>query len=137
MKFFALALFALSTSTAMACSCQRWGTAQEMLKRHSEAFIAIAESDSVEIGVSTEPSEGKLYRTKFSVVRDYKRRNKTVEVVSFENNGANCGITFKKDDGVWLLFADKYSGKLNVSGCTVGSATDEGIHPLVRGLNKL
>ena len=137
MKRLILTLLTLSTSTAFACSCQNWGTAAEMLKRHSDAFIAIPESDSVVIGDSDEPGEGKLLKTKFSIVRDYKRRNKTVEVRSFENTGGNCGITFKKDDGVWIVFADKYSGKLNVNGCSVGSALDAGVYPLIRDLNKL
>ena len=137
MKIIALTLFALTTSSAFACSCQDWGTASEMLKRHSEAFLAIAESDSVVVGTSSEPGEGKLLKTKLSVLRDYKRKKKTVEVETFENNGGNCGVSFKKDDGVWLVFADKYNNKLHVNGCTLGSALDAGTYPLIRGLNNL
>lgn len=119
-----LIVFLLSCQTASACSCAEWTSAKDMLSSSAEVVLAIPLEDSVETGGGNPGME--LLTTKFAVLRDFKNgKKKEIEFLSIRNNGANCGVHFKKNSGIFLLFADGDDGILEISSCSVGYVSPE------------
>ena len=121
---------------ALACSCQQWSSAAEMVTQYDAVFLAIPEDDS--IIVSQNGSETTI-STKFSVVRSYKDASvKEVSIFSWKDTGGNCGVGMKKDDGLYVIFAYKNEdGKFEMNSCTVSSVSADYGLDFLKELNKL
>lgn len=140
MKFMSLivSLVALmSIDTVLACSCE-FLSAKEVYENSEAIFLGIPTNDSLKRAGEPELG-GDLNKTRFSVVRNYKKANwKSLIVESYDDSGSNCGANFKKDDGLWLIFASKNSnGTYSTDGCNVrGLTSPEGLK-FLRELNNI
>lgn len=135
-KFLFLFVFS-SWQLAHACSCAEWGSPAEMLKDSDGAFLVIPESDSVSIGRDEEWGED-IMETKFSVIRSYKGPEANlVSIRSVRDTGGNCGMSFVKNESIWLIFTYQENGVHHSNGCMLsGAQSDEDI-AFIRGLNSL
>lgn len=111
---------------AFACSCQDL-TVEEL-------DIFMSDSDSVVLAVPTTDSvlsgssdwEGPEVKTGMKIVKNFKGKySKFFNVYSQKNDGGNCGVEFKKFDGLYLIFSYKENGKYYTSGCDVDSVDYE------------
>lgn len=128
----------LSTQAAFACDCAERDVPQ-MLKRSDSAFLGIASGNSVRIGYDSDIGGGPLMRTKFSVIKGFKNASSKVTYLrSIKHDGANCGASFKKDDGLWVIFSYKDTkGKLHTDGCSLLGIGSEDTYKLLRQVNSL
>lgn len=109
-----------------------------MLGESAEVVLIIPMEDSVSKGTGTPGMEEMT--TKFTVLRDFKNgTKKEIEFFSVRGNGGNCGVDFKKDDGIYLAFAYEYEGILEISSCSVGyvSPEDPRMVAILRELNSI
>jgi hypothetical protein len=128
----------VSFQQAQACSCAEWKDLKKMLDESKEVMLIIPTEDSVSKGTGTSGMEEMT--TKFSVVRDFKNgTKKEIEFFSFKGNGGNCGVDFKKEDGIYLVFAEEYNGILEINSCSVGyvSAEDPNMVKILKELSAL
>lgn len=111
----------LSWQQVYACSCMEWKSAAKMVKSYEGAYLAFPVSDSISTGENEDRPFETSTTTKFSVVRDYKHNSaKEVTIGSWKFDGASCGVDFKKNEGLFFIFAYKdRDGKLQTSGCSV------------------
>lgn len=113
MQFFFLSLF-FGGAIAMASDCSGlWPeTVEDQFKNSKEAVLGLSMEDS-------KPSvDGKL-KTLFTVVHRFKGGDaRTFEVLTERPNGANLGMSFKKD-GLYIVLATlQGKGALTTSGCS-------------------
>lgn len=137
LKVLTLASFFISQSI-YACSCMEWGSAREMLMSFDAAFLAIPSQTSETIGRDEEWGED-LIETKMTVVRGFKgTKGSSVALRSIRDSGANCGLDFRKDDRLWLIFASyEEDGTLSANSCTISGLYNEQELRFLRELTKI
>lgn len=142
MKFIMVGILSFLTATsALACSCAMM-TADQLMQSSDVVFIGVLAGNSVLTGtVDSEFPTEMENKTPFYVTKAYKNATarKTMDVYSTKGNGANCGVDFQNDNGVYVIsaFEDSNSGKLITSSCNLGYLGNDYILDLVKDLNKL
>lgn len=105
-----ITLSLLFTSTlSLACSCALM-SAQDLLKNSDVVFLATAKEDSqaFQRTINDDWLGGTAMTTTFNIIADYKNTGfGEVSIISPVDYGANCGIEFKKNDGVILVSANE------------------------------
>lgn len=130
MKFVLSVVVSLfSIGSALACSCSEWGSAQQMLKEADAVVLAIPVSDS-KVDPSVSPrvydSLGPIVKTDMKVVRHFKGKYKKFFYLYTEKDlGGNCGVNFKKQDGMYLVFAYMQNGRYFTESCSIGQVDSE------------
>lgn len=123
MKILLTMCLLVSSTVSIACSCALQ-TAESMLRDADLVFLGIAKSDSQAFQRSIDDDwlGGTAMSTPFEVIADYKNTGfGEVNVISPVDYGANCGIEFKKQDGVVLVTASKnpVTNEMVTSSCSV------------------
>lgn len=116
MKILAL-LMSLFIGNAIACSCLEMDDAREWLKFSDIVFIGTPTSNSRVIGtMDGQP----MQNTTFRVSRVFKNVNSAIVSIRTEkSDGANCGANFRRNQGPFLIFANKQRNKFYSSGCSI------------------
>lgn len=123
---------------AFACSCAEWGNAGQMMSMADAVFLGIPVDNSVRT-VDPLDSRQTLNKTQFSVIRSFKTiETKSVDLYTSTHWQAGCGAEFKKDMGLFLVFAyvDE-KGNLASSSCSLGLANAKKTYGMLRELNEL
>lgn len=120
LTFLLSSLFSLS---AFACSCAEFPNAEVLLQSDSPVFLGIPEK-SVQIGEGDE--WGPVMQTRFTVVRAYKNvSGAQIDVLSTKDNGANCGVHFKGNDGLYLITTFGGPNRAGTSGCGIAYVSSD------------
>lgn len=109
-----ISLFMLSAQQALACSCdpEIWTSGANTRASAGAVFIGVPSTDSAEVNG--------MARTTFAVIGNLKNvPYKTVKVYSDIPNGANCGVTFKRDGGAYVLLASFRNGRYTTNVCAL------------------
>ena len=123
MKFLvSLAIFSVMiiSSQAHACSCEflSMENFREFIKDADSVILGVPSQDSQSIGIGE--WEVEEVKTKMSIVKNFKgKHTSTIDLVSLKSDGGNCGVDFKKYDGLYLIFSYLEEGKYVTSGCDV------------------
>lgn len=120
MRNFLILVFILVSGQTFACSCEEMsGSAKEFLKDADSVFLGVPTQDSVIISVGGEYQSPDVM-TNFKVVRNFKAAAaKNITVYSEKGDGANCGVDFKANEGLILIFSYLHEGKLYTNDCSV------------------
>lgn len=119
-------LFALiwMTSFTLACSCVALPETQDRFDNAGIVFSGIAESIISMEGYPT------IQKTTFQV-EDYWKLGeltgeKSIELESYEDDGANCGFTFEEGEKyIVYAYVDLETGKLTTNSCMQTTVFDE------------
>lgn len=116
-KVLVFTLLSIFSFPLWACSCADIiPSPHQVLEDSHSVFLGIPTQTSQTVSVSG----SEVYRTKFRVVRRFKRAwGKTVPVYSDIDTGANCGIAFDRDDAVYLVRTNHHLGRSWTSICSV------------------
>ena len=139
MKKIIIALVLVISSLATksyACSCEEWDNANEMLKNADAVMLAMPSEDSNSIGSS---DFGPLMKTGMKIIRKYKGKYKKFFYLFVESdNSAACGTSFKKNDGMYLIFAYQKDGKYYSDICNLSVVSPElpGVMKIISDLTK-
>lgn len=112
---------------ANACSCASWEGASEMISSSDTVVLGVPTDDGVFHSTDDEFGED-LYRYGINIVKKFKGKyNKFMYVLSYKGDGANCGVFFKKYDGLYLIAGYKVPGSkyYHTEGCSVGYVTPD------------
>jgi len=103
MKLVFIAMMSLAFSIqALACSCAEWGGAKEMLRSSDTAILAVPLEDS---RFYKNGEYVPLVKTYMRIVKRYKGKfKKNAFIITEKGDGGNCGIDFKKHEGLFLIF---------------------------------
>jgi hypothetical protein len=119
-----------------ACTCMRWENIHQMMEQADAVYLAVPETSSV---ADSEEGPNIILKTPFSIVRTFKGQDvKRMMIFSWESiGGSNCGVSFKKDDALYLLFAYRDQlNRLHVNSCSVSSVSNGDKH-ILRVVRKL
>lgn len=111
---FIFALTLISSVGALACSCipETWTSGSDARAQAGAVFIGVPSSDSATFGT--------MARTTFAVIGNLKNvPYKTVRVWSEIPDGGNCGVSFKRDGGAYVLLAGFRNGRYTVNVCGI------------------
>ena len=142
MKLLLIGLVTIMTTTsAIACSCAML-TADKLLETSDTVFVGVPAGDSVLTGeVDSEWPTEMENKTPFYITKGYKnaKNNMTMDLFSTKGNGANCGINFQSDNGVYVVSAykDPITGKLMTSSCNIAYLGSTYAIDLVKNLEEL
>lgn len=116
-----------TTSAALACSCADWDSASEMLKNADSVVLAIPTEESQPVPATVfGPDFVDMQKTGMKIVRHYKGKYKKFFYLFAEKDtGANCGASFKKNSGLYLVFSFYQNGRYVTTGCDLGVVTPE------------
>lgn len=119
---------------ALSCSCAEWESPKEMLKNVEFAVLAVPTEKSVFRQVSYNNGGGDISqitmaRTGMRVVRNFKGKYKKFFYLESEKSdglGANCGVDFKRYDGLYLIFGWRApNGYYTTTSCDMGMVLPE------------
>lgn len=141
MKILIILSFLLGSSLSLACTCALL-SAESMLRDADIVFLGIAKDDSHAIErASTDDWLGATaMTTSFNIIADYKNTGfGEANVISPVNYGANCGIEFKKQDGVVLVTASQNpdTKEMVTSSCSVAWLDSPETYSLIMELEAL
>lgn len=120
-------LISVASFQAHACSCAEWESASEIMQS-ADAVVLGVPTDAGTFYSSDEEMREDIYRTGINIVKRFKGKyKKFMYILAAQNTGANCGISFKPYDGLYLIIGFKAPGmKYYVTeGCSVGYVTPD------------
>lgn len=129
----------LSYQAAYACSCAPWGNAGEMFKNAQQVLLAIPKLSSVPALINIDGEKEKMVKTRFTIIKNFKRRGpKEMVVFSGKPDGGNCGASFKKDSGLYVIFGYRTpGGRVFTDSCSLNlvDSRDAQLMAFLRQLN--
>lgn len=140
MRLFIMIGLILFNVKAYGCSCAIM-EADSIMANSDVVFIGAPLENSTLTGVvDPEFPSQRENRTPFYVTKSYKNLTvDTIDLYSSMPDGANCGIEFINDNGVYVVagYQDPNSKKYYTSVCDIGHLGDQAILDLVLELEKI
>lgn len=109
-------------ASSFACSCSEESIAESYKHASSVALVVPTDSGKYYTTVREDNYSFDLYKTGVKVVKYYKGKYSKFFYLLAEpdDTGANCGVSFKPYNGVYLVFSYPYNSKYyTTSGCSV------------------
>lgn len=110
-----LTFLSFSTTAALACTCDEgYPSARQILRSSHSVFLGIPVQRSFKVN-------SQLKKTRFEVLANFKNAGNKQYLVYSEipDDGANCGVSFSKDEGVFLVSTTKRNGRVITNACSV------------------